>query len=89
MSTKERLALILEEAGLTDMAARARAGYYDDYESELVMPCIQLVSDLYAAGRRDLALRARAGEWDATMEESQAWARSPEGQATFRSLLDG
>lgn len=29
------------------------------------------------------------GEWDATREESEAWAKSPDGQATFRDLLPG
>jgi hypothetical protein len=68
------------------MIARARAGYYDDFRSELATPIIQLVADLRAIHQDDLARRVEAGEFDATKEESDAWARSPEGQATFREL---
>jgi hypothetical protein len=73
MKTKEKLSAVLRDAGLNEMSARAAVGYYDDYESELATPCIQLVTDLRAAGREDLAKRAMNGEWDATREESQEW----------------
>jgi len=73
MKTKDRLAEVLEKEGLKDMADRARAGYYDDFESELAMPIGQLVSDLNGAGKYDLAKRAINGEFDGTKEEGDAW----------------
>ncbi|KKK69903.1 hypothetical protein LCGC14_2929370 [marine sediment metagenome] len=33
--------------------------------------------------------RAMNGEFDATKEESDAWANSPEGQQTFNDLVSG
>lgn len=73
--TKERLARDLEAAGLPDMAAKARQGYYDDFESDLAMPEHQLHDDLLARGRDDMAADVRRGKWDATKEEAQAWMR--------------
>lgn len=86
--TTERLAVELVKAGAPPlMIEKARAGYYDDYKSELAMPITQLVIDARAAGLPIIAERASAGEFDASNAESDAWARSPEGQALFRELL--
>ena len=73
--TKLRLAATLREHGLNEMAACAADGYYDDFESPLALPILQLVQDLRARGRQfyDLAERAMGGEWDGTLEESSAW----------------
>jgi len=83
-----------------DMIARAIAGYYHDYMSPLAMPELQLVADLRQLAaepttgpkaKTALAALAQAvidGEFDATKEESDAWAASPEGQETFRQLAD-
>lgn len=71
--TKERLADVLRTEGLSEMEAAARSGHYDDFESDLATPIIQLVADLRGAGREDLATRAMEGEWDGTKEESKAW----------------
>lgn len=76
LPTSDRLAKVLEEHGLLDMAAKARAGYYDDYRSPLATPIVQLVKDLSAVNRKDLAERAMAGEWDGTRDEGEAWFRS-------------
>ena len=86
IATSERLAQVLHAAGLFDMERKARAFAYDDYKSESATPCIDLVNDLIDAGRQDLAERAKNGEWDATPEESDAWAASPDGQATLAQL---
>jgi hypothetical protein len=91
LPTTERLARALEAAKdsrLDMLIARARQGYYD-YRSPIATPCVQLVTDLRAAGHPELAERAKGGEWDATKAESDAWAQSPEGQATFRELFGG
>jgi hypothetical protein len=86
--TTERLARALEEAGApTAMIERARQGYYDDFKSPLAMPEMQLLTDARAAGLESIAEGVLRGEWDATKEESDAWARSPEGQAAFQELL--
>jgi hypothetical protein len=83
-----------------EMVTRAVDGYYHDYLSPLTFPEIQLVADLrelasLPATPRDSRplLRALAqavidGEYDATKEESDAWAASPEGQETFGQLRD-
>jgi hypothetical protein len=85
--TTERLAQDLEEAGApAEMIERARAGYYDDYKSPLAMPEVQLLQDARAAGLTTIAEGVLEGRWDATKEEAEAWARSPDGQETFREL---
>lgn len=92
MHTKDILADELEKAGLQDMAAKARTGYYHDFLSPLPTPCLQLSADLAAAGTpAALALRSRHhnGEFDATASESEAWAASAEGKETFKQLLQG
>jgi hypothetical protein len=81
------------------MIRRAEAGYYHDYLSPLAMPEMALVNELGSLAthpsRRGtpasgalLALRQRVidGEFDASRAESDAWARSPEGQAAFAEL---
>lgn len=73
MRTKERLAQVLHAVGLFAMEGKAREGYYDDVESPLATPIVQLVTDLRALGRDDLAGRAISGEWDATKEEGNDW----------------
>jgi hypothetical protein len=73
MRTKLRLAAVLREAGLLDMAVWAEGGYYDDFETPLATPILQLVTDLTDRGRPDLAERAKSGEWDCTREEARAW----------------
>jgi hypothetical protein len=73
MSTKQKLAAVLNAHGLNDMAIKAAHGFYDDYESELDTPALQLIHDLNAAKAFDLARRAMHGEFDATREEGQAW----------------
>lgn len=89
MHTKDMLAGELEKAGLDFMAVKAREGYYHDYLSPLAAPCLQLEIDLRnAATPAALALRARhlKGEFDATKEESDEWAASPDGQEVFSHL---
>lgn len=90
MHTKDILAGELTKADLPEMAAKAATGYYHDYLSPLAMPCVQLADDLKKAGTPvALALRARHlnGEFDATKEESDEWAASPDGQETFGHLV--
>jgi hypothetical protein len=81
-----------------DMISRAIDGYYHDYLSPLTFPEMQLVTDLRRlaaepttgpkakAALTAMTQRVIDGEFDATKEESDEWARSPEGQETFQQL---
>jgi len=86
--TKERLARAMEEALCpVQMIASARAGLYDDFESNLALPTMHLVAELRAIGQHALVARVIDGEFDGTKEEADAWAASEDGQATFRELI--
>lgn len=90
MHTKDFLAQELEKAGLSEMAAKARDGYYHDFLSPLAMPCQQLAADLLEVGTvAALSLRMRHinGEFDASTEESEEWAKSLEGRRAMRDLV--
>jgi hypothetical protein len=88
--TAAYLAAALTEAGAPqDMITQAHAGYYHDFRSPLALPISQLVHDLQAVGLTHLADRAKQGDFDATKQEADDWARSEDGQETFRDLLGG
>ncbi len=89
MHTKDVLAAALREAGFDAMAAKAATGYYHDFLSPLALPALQLAEDLAGIGTPEaMALRQRVinGDFDASREESDAWAKSPEAQETFGQL---
>lgn len=67
-------------------AKRAETGEFDDYADTYVCPITQLYSELTAAGFTEFAARVAAGEFDATKEESDEWARSPEAQEIAKDL---
>lgn len=88
--TSEKLAQALEAAGApAAMIAAARADHYHDFKSPLPMPELQLLADAREHGLSTIAEGVIEGRWDASKEESDAWAASPEGQETFRQLLAG
>lgn len=88
--TKRKLASALQRAGCpTPMVEAALMGYYDDFESALPAPINQLVADLRTLGLEALAQEAIDGKFDGTREESEAWAKSADGQAAFAELLGG
>jgi hypothetical protein len=92
MHTKDKLSAELHKAGLPDMAIKAAGGYYHDYLSPLETPCLQLEKDLRAVGTPEaetVRQRHLNGEFDASREESDAWAASPDGQAAFAQLVGG
>jgi hypothetical protein len=95
MSSKAKLADALEKAGLPNMAERARAGFYHDFESPLDDPAMQLARELMRAIQAGNIAAAAVrkqhhdGAFDATPEESERWARSPAGRDTFERLLGG
>lgn len=71
------------------MVTLASEGHYDDFKSPLATPELQLHQDAKANGLLQIAAWVEEGVFDATREESAAWARSPEGQATFAELAAG
>jgi hypothetical protein len=96
--TTEKLALALEAVpGMpAQLIKLARAGHYDDYKSSLALPLWQLRHDLLNASRamtytsrmlvKALIRDVVEGEFDGTKEESEAWARTPEGQEALRAF---
>lgn len=90
--TADRLAdALLEALGPAgdELATRARTGEFDDYRSPHAMPQTMLVAELRQLGGPaafEFAARVIDGEFDATVAESDAWARSPEGRAAFDAL---
>lgn len=103
VATKERLARalydVLEpgEVFLNELVERARAGYYDDYESPLAMPLRQLVQDvqlLVEQGRLDgeaaraFGERVIEGEFDGTKAESDAWMEREGGALLSSAFLE-
>lgn len=78
---------------------RAQDGYYHDYLSPLTFPEMQLVADLRELAKapatprlsrpllRALALAVIDGEYDASSDEADTWAASPEGQEAFSQLI--
>jgi hypothetical protein len=92
MHTKDKLAQALREIKLEEMGNKAAMGEYDDFLAESATAILDLVNDLARVGTVEaLALRRRVinGEFDATKEESDAWAKSAEGQEAFRMLMKG
>ena len=84
MKTKERLAAELEKVSApAAMIADARAGKYDDYESDSETPITDLIKHAKSAGLFDIAERALRCEFDGTLEEGEAWFR-----ATGHKLLE-
>ena len=87
--SSEVLAAEIDKIGLTDLAKRARQDEFHDYQSPHTYPQHVLVDELQNAGltaARRLIRRVINGEFDATRAEGDAWAASPEGKATIKSL---
>lgn len=92
MHTKDFLAQELRKAGLDAMALSAERGHYHDFLSPLPFPDLQLDSDLIEAIEsgnemaKELRSRHHNGEFDASLEESDEWAASEDGQEAFAML---
>ena len=92
--TRDRLAAELRKidaspqnaAKYEAFAKRAETGEFDDYADTYVCPITQLYTELVAAGLIKFAQRVANGEFDASKEESDEWARSPQGQAAAKEL---
>lgn len=85
VTTKGRLAEALRDIGLLQLAVDAERGVFDDYESPMPFPLINLVHRLGEAATPEaaaLAERVKDGEFDGTQEEADEWYRR-EGHALF------
>lgn len=88
--TTEYLARVLTDLKAPDwMVSYASEGHYDDFKSPLPMPEHQLHADARENGLPQVAAWVEEGVFDSTKAESEAWARSPEGQALFAELAEG
>lgn len=88
--SSERLAVALQEAGApTEMIEKARKDFYHDFKSPLALPEHVLYQEALLHGLASICEGVLQGKWDATKEESDAWARSADGQAAMRQLLEG
>lgn len=86
--TTKKLVAALRLAGASEaMILKAEAAQYDDYLSDSAFPIMDLVIDARREGLVRIVTRAIDGDFDATREESDAWAASEDGQATFNELL--
>lgn len=85
-STEKLVAALREARAPAALVARAEAGEFHDFDSQSATPIIDLVNICRTYGLHSIVSRAISGEFDATREESEAWARSPEGQETIRQL---
>lgn len=72
-----------------ELIRAAKRNRFHDFLSQSATPIYDLVGRLQRLGYDDLAQKAMNGEYDATKEEADAWAASPEGQRTFAELTKG
>lgn len=62
---QQKLVDALHEANAPQpMIDLAKSGYYGDFTSPLVAPCMQLVSDARGYGLNQISRRAMEGEFD-------------------------
>jgi hypothetical protein len=58
------------------LADRAETGEFDDYSDTHMCGPTALYAELMQHGLNKFAARVESGEFDASLEESEAWARS-------------
>ena len=96
MLTKVKLAYDLKAHGAPGWMVRAAIdGHYDDFESDIATPLMQLVADCERLVRespgqwenlRTIAAKAKEGEYDGTAQEADAWLQGEQGQASLEEL---
>ncbi len=83
----------LMDAGLPHLAERAARGEWNDYFGEHDLPQHHLIGTLRGEIRLANPVRKRLienivkGKYDGTTQESEEWARSPEGIAARRLYM--
>ena len=96
MNTKDYLAAelraVAEKASPSNaakyeaLAKRAETGEFDDYGTVHVCGPTALYMELLDAGFQKFAKRVASGEFDASQEESDEWANSPEGREAMKDF---
>lgn len=96
MRTKDRLAAELRAVAETAqpakaviyraLADRAETGEFDDFGTVHICGPTALYTILLENDLRRFAGRVANGEFDASGEESDAWANSPEGQEAMKEF---
>jgi len=96
MSTRERLAAELRKvaegvkpvraAEYEKLAVRAATGEFDDYSDVHVCGPTALHGELKRFGFDKFAARVADGEFDATLAESEEWARAQTDPETIRIM---
>jgi carbohydrate-selective porin OprB len=85
--TKVRLAKDLKDHNAPEwMIKNAIDGYYDDYETDIATPILQLVIDCEKVGLKDIAGKARNGYYDSTKEEADKWMSGKAGREALSEL---
>ncbi len=85
--TKVRLTKDLKDQNAPEWMIKAAIdGHYDDYESDIATPILQLMVDCERVGLKDIANKARNGDYDCTKEEADRWMNGKEGQSTLSEL---
>lgn len=93
MHTKDKLAQALKEANLPEMAKKAEEGMYHDFLSPDPLASLTLATELDKAASegnekaRELLKQHMNGEFDASLEESDEWAKGKEGIAALAELI--
>jgi len=98
--TSQHLADTLAAAGFEDLAKRAEADEFHDFLSDHATPELMLDAELVTlvkssptealrTAAHNIRMRLWDGEFDASTEESDAWAESPEGRLAFQMLIKG
>ena len=97
-ATSQKLADSLRAAGFEVLARRAEADEFHDFLSPHALPEMLLAEELAAimtdrtcttreqSAAHHIRQRLIDGEFDASKEESDEWAESPEGQDAFQRL---
>ena len=68
------------------LAVRAASGEFDDFATVHVCGTTALYQELLRLGFTKFAARVADGEFDASSEESDAWANSPEGREAMKDF---
>jgi hypothetical protein len=96
--TSQNLADTLRLAGFKELATRAEADEFHDFLSPHAMPELVLNHELSVIAEDitvatpirmladDIRNRLHDGDFDASMEESDEWAESPEGKAAMQAV---
>lgn len=89
-ATADRLAAAIREVATEQrhhrFADRAATGEFADYGEVHACPITECRRLCLQYGLKSIAERLADGEFDASIEESDEWARTPNGQAVAREL---